>query len=77
MERVFATNFFGVIRVTNGLLPLLRLAGSARIVNVSSSVGSLARMTDPGRYFAQLPAMASYPPSKSALNMLTVQYAKD
>jgi NAD(P)-dependent dehydrogenase (short-subunit alcohol dehydrogenase family) len=77
VERVFATNYFGVLRVTNALLPLLRRSPAGRIVNVSSSVGSLSRMSDPAHYFARLPARASYPPSKAALNMLTVQYAKE
>ncbi|MYW08126.1 SDR family NAD(P)-dependent oxidoreductase, partial [Streptomyces sp. SID2563] len=39
------TNVIGVIRVTNALLPLLRRAPSPRIVNVSSSVGSLTLQT--------------------------------
>jgi NAD(P)-dependent dehydrogenase (short-subunit alcohol dehydrogenase family) len=77
LRQVFETNVAGVIAVTEALLPLLRRAPRARIVNVSSSVGSLARMTDPGHYFAQMPAQLAYPASKAALNMLTVQYAKD
>jgi NAD(P)-dependent dehydrogenase (short-subunit alcohol dehydrogenase family) len=46
------------------------------IVNVSSGVGSLRNMTDPGHYMSKLPAAAGYPTSKTALNSLTVQYAK-
>ena len=42
------TNVIGVIRVTNAMLPLLRRSASPRIVNMSSSVGSLTRQTDPG-----------------------------
>jgi NAD(P)-dependent dehydrogenase (short-subunit alcohol dehydrogenase family) len=74
---VFETNFFGVITVTNAFLPLLRRSSAARIVNVSSRVGSLTRHTDLTDYFARGPASAAYPASKTALNMLTVQYAKD
>jgi NAD(P)-dependent dehydrogenase (short-subunit alcohol dehydrogenase family) len=74
---VFDTNVFGVIRVTNAMLPLLRRSPAGRIVNISSSVGSMTRMSDPAHYFAALPAMVSYPPAKSALNSLTVQYAKE
>jgi NAD(P)-dependent dehydrogenase (short-subunit alcohol dehydrogenase family) len=77
VRAVFDTNVFGVIRVTNAMLPLLRRSPAGRIVNVSSSVGSMARMSDPEHYFAALPAMVSYPPAKSALNSLTVQYAKE
>ena len=43
--RVVDTNVVGVIRVTNAMLPLLRRAGSPRIVNVSSTVGSLTLQT--------------------------------
>lgn len=77
MQAVFDTNVFGVIRVTNAMLPLLLHSPKGRIVNMSSSVGSMTRMSDPTHYFAALPAMASYPPTKSALNSLTVQYAKE
>lgn len=77
MRAVFEVNVFGVLAVTNAMLPLLRRSSSARIVNVSSAVGSLANMTDPDHYMSRLPATAGYPPSKSALNALTVQYAKE
>jgi NAD(P)-dependent dehydrogenase (short-subunit alcohol dehydrogenase family) len=77
VRAVFETNVFGVITVTNALLPLLRRAPCARIVNLSSSVGSFARTTDPDSPFANLPPSASYAPSKAALNALTVHYAKE
>lgn len=73
---VFATNVFGVIAVTETMLPLIRRSRHGRIVNVSSSVGSLTRMSDPHHYFADLPGSLAYPASKSALNQITVQYAK-
>jgi len=76
MREVYEVNVFGVIRVTNAMLPLLRRAPAARIVNVSSEVGSIASMTDPDGPMA---AMASipYPSSKTALNMITAMYAKE
>jgi NAD(P)-dependent dehydrogenase (short-subunit alcohol dehydrogenase family) len=77
VRAVFETNVFGVLRVTNAMLPLLRESEAPRVVNLSSSVGSLAQMTDPGHYFTKVPASAAYAPSKTALNSLTVQYAKD
>ncbi|MFJ9775671.1 SDR family oxidoreductase [Kitasatospora sp. NPDC101157] len=77
MRAVFGTNVFGVLAVTNAMLPLLRRSTSARIVNVSSGVGSLGNQTDPGHYMSGLPPMAAYPASKAALNMLTVQYARE
>jgi NAD(P)-dependent dehydrogenase (short-subunit alcohol dehydrogenase family) len=69
------TNVIGVIRVTNAMLPLLRRSASPRIVNMSSSGGSLARQTDPGAETG--PLSAAYSPSKSMLNAVTVQYAKE
>lgn len=77
LREVFETNFFGVVMVTNAMLPLLRCSAAARIVNMSSHVGSLASMTDPEHYMSKLRAQAAYPTSKTALNALTVQYAKE
>ncbi|MET7326855.1 SDR family oxidoreductase [Nonomuraea sp. NPDC005650] len=77
VREVFETNVVGVLTVTNAMLPLLRRSPAARIVNVSSGVGSLAHHTDPGHYMSALPATAAYPVSKTALNSLTVQYAKE
>ncbi|MFD8644484.1 SDR family oxidoreductase [Streptomyces zaomyceticus] len=73
LRTVVDTNVMGVVRVTNAMLPLLRRSASPRVVNVSSSVGSLARQTDPD---TAIPIMAGYAPSKSFLNALTVQYAR-
>ncbi len=69
------TNVIGVIRVTNAMLPLLRRSASPRIVNMSSSVGSLARQTTPGAEMG--PMSVAYAPSKTFLNAVTVQYAKE
>ena len=77
MREVYETNVFGVIMVTNAMLPLLRRAPAARIVNVSSEVGSITSMTDPASPLDQMPAGLAYPSSKSALNMITAMYAKE
>jgi len=74
VRRVVETNVIGVIRVTNAMLPLLRRSTSPRIVNVSSSVASLTRQADPDIEIG--PVMAAYSPSKSFLNAVTVQYAR-
>jgi NAD(P)-dependent dehydrogenase (short-subunit alcohol dehydrogenase family) len=74
---VYEVNVFGVIRVTNAMLPLLRRAPAARIVNVSSEVGSITSMTDPASPLARMPAGLAYPSSKSALNMITAMYARE
>ncbi len=69
------TNVIGVIRVTNAMLPLLRRSASPRIVNMSSSVGSLTLQTTPGAETG--PIAVAYSPSKTYLNAVTVQYAKE
>ena len=77
VRRVFEVNVFGVIAVTEAMLPLLLRSTGARIVNVSSSVGSLSDMTAAdGGYLAEMPAMLGYPVSKTALSAVTAQYAK-
>ncbi|MEN3303852.1 MAG: hypothetical protein V7603_54 [Micromonosporaceae bacterium] len=75
VRTVVETNVVGVIRVTNAMLGLLRRSASPRIVNMSSSVGSLTRQTDPGAQSG--PLSAAYAPSKTMLNAVTVQYAKE
>jgi NAD(P)-dependent dehydrogenase (short-subunit alcohol dehydrogenase family) len=76
LREVYETNVFGVVVVTNAMLPLLRRAGAARIVNVSSEVGSIASMTDPDSPLWRLTSVP-YPSSKTALNMITAMYAKE
>ena len=77
VRRVFDVNVFGVMAVTDAMLPLLLRSTGGRVVNVSSSVGSLADMTAAdGGHLASMPAMLGYPVSKAALNAVTVQYAK-
>jgi NAD(P)-dependent dehydrogenase (short-subunit alcohol dehydrogenase family) len=75
MRAVYDTNVFGVVRVMHAFLPLLEASGTPVVVNVSSGLGSLAVTNDPGRFESTLLGLA-YPSSKSALNMLTSQYAK-
>jgi NAD(P)-dependent dehydrogenase (short-subunit alcohol dehydrogenase family) len=77
VRAVFETNVFGVISVTNAMLPLLRRSPAPRIVNVSSHAGSLTITSDPDGPLASLLASAAYSPSKTALNALTVQYANE
>jgi NAD(P)-dependent dehydrogenase (short-subunit alcohol dehydrogenase family) len=74
VREVVDTNVYGVIRVTNAMLPLLRRSASPRIVNVSSSVGSLTWQSDPAVEVG--PVMAAYSPTKSYLNAVTVHYAR-
>ncbi|MGY1941469.1 SDR family oxidoreductase [Nocardia gipuzkoensis] len=69
------TNVIGVIRVTNAVLPLLRRSASPRIVNMSSTVGSLTLQTTPGTETG--PISAAYTASKTFLNAVTVQYVRE
>ncbi|GAB3354308.1 SDR family oxidoreductase [Lysobacter tyrosinilyticus] len=75
-RETFDTNVFGVIATTQTFLPLLKLAPSARIVNVSSLLGSVAANADPASpiYDFKVPA---YNVSKSAVNAWTVQLAHE
>jgi NAD(P)-dependent dehydrogenase (short-subunit alcohol dehydrogenase family) len=72
---VYATNVLGVVRVTQAFLPLLEASENPVIVNVSSGMGSLTLTSDPDRVESTIVALA-YPSSKSALTMITTQYAK-
>jgi NAD(P)-dependent dehydrogenase (short-subunit alcohol dehydrogenase family) len=74
VRAVFETNVFGVIAVTQAMLPLLREAPAARIVNVSSSSGSLALNADPANPHRAMFG-ATYSPSKTALNAITLAFA--
>jgi NAD(P)-dependent dehydrogenase (short-subunit alcohol dehydrogenase family) len=76
VRAVFETNVFGVIAVTQAMLPLLREAPAGRIVNVSSAVGSLAKQADPSNPFRSVQG-AVYPPSKTALNAITIAFANE
>ncbi len=75
MRTIFETNLFGVVRVTHAFLPLLLRSSAPVVVNVSSGLGSMTRMTTAGTPASAYPGVA-YPTSKAAVNMLTVQYAK-
>jgi NAD(P)-dependent dehydrogenase (short-subunit alcohol dehydrogenase family) len=71
----FAINVFGPIRVMHAFLPLLQAAEHPRIVNVSSGVGSFARLLTQGSVENAV-TLPVYPATKAALTMLTVQYAR-
>src|SRR5271167_163272 len=71
VRAVWETNVFGVLAVYQAMLPLLRDSSDARIVNVSSGVGSLATNADPAYpYHAMFGPV--YPASNAALNAITL-----
>ena len=74
LRRTYETNVFGVVRVTQTFLPLLRRSDAGRIVNLSSGLGSLTLNSDPSSPFASVKYLA-YNSSKSAVNAITVQFA--
>jgi NAD(P)-dependent dehydrogenase (short-subunit alcohol dehydrogenase family) len=74
MRAVWETNVFGVLAVYQAMLPLLREAPAARIVNVSSGVGSLTMNSDPAYPWRSVFGPV-YPASKTALNALTLAMA--
>jgi len=76
IRKTFDTNFFGVISVTQALLPLIRKSDAGRIVNVSSGLGSLTQNSDPGWEFYPVKLLA-YNSSKTALNAFTVMLAHE
>jgi NAD(P)-dependent dehydrogenase (short-subunit alcohol dehydrogenase family) len=74
LRKTFDTNFFGVVAVTQALLPLIRKSDAGRIVNVSSGLGSLTQHSDPTWAFYPVKLLA-YNTSKTALNAFTVTLA--
>jgi NAD(P)-dependent dehydrogenase (short-subunit alcohol dehydrogenase family) len=74
MRAVWETNVFGVLAVFQAMLPLLREAPAARIVNVSSGVGSLTMNADPAYAYRSIFGPV-YPASKTALNAMTLAMA--
>jgi NAD(P)-dependent dehydrogenase (short-subunit alcohol dehydrogenase family) len=74
LRKTFDTNFFGLIAVTQALLPLLRKSDAGRIVNVSSGLGSLTLHSDPVWPYYPVKLLA-YNTSKTALNAFTVTLA--
>ena len=76
IRAVYEVNVFGPVRVTQAFVPFLRKAGQGRVVMMSSSLGSIGEQLDmtSGTYGVNL---LGYNSSKSALNMITVSFAKE
>jgi NAD(P)-dependent dehydrogenase (short-subunit alcohol dehydrogenase family) len=75
MQQTFETNVFGIVRVLHAFLPLLQRSTGPVVVNVSSGLASLTRVSTHGTPAYTYQGVA-YPASKAAVNMITVQYAK-
>jgi len=76
MKAVYEVNLFGPVRVTQAFLSLLKASGEARIVMMSSGVGSLTLITDPTSIYSSV-NLLDYTSSKVALNAVTVSFAKE
>ena len=75
IRQVYEANVFGAIRLIQAFTPLLKAAGSAAVVNVSSELGSLGSLGDPQGEFYGINILG-YNSSKTALNAVTVSFAK-
>jgi NAD(P)-dependent dehydrogenase (short-subunit alcohol dehydrogenase family) len=74
IKAIYEVNVFGPIRVTQAFQGLLRAAPSARVVNMSSGLGFLSRMSDPANEYGMFNHLG-YNSSKTALNGVTVALA--
>ena len=79
LEELIATyevNVFGLVRATNAFIPLLKKSKAGRIVNLSSKLGSLELLSNPSSPMYNAFNSVGYNSSKSAVNQITVSYAK-
>jgi len=76
IQQTFDTNFFGVIRVTQTFLELLKKSKNPRISNITSGLGSLTLHSDPSWKYYSVKAV-SYVSSKTSLNAFTVTLAHE
>lgn len=74
MRRTFEVNLFGVLRVTQAFLPLVRKSSAGRVVNVGSTLGSIATLVAPNSFLRERPAVG-YSVSKTALSSVTAWLA--
>jgi NAD(P)-dependent dehydrogenase (short-subunit alcohol dehydrogenase family) len=78
VRATYEVNVFGVIAVTNAMLPLLRRSRSGRIVNLSTDMASLGHAANRDHpVIGGIPPLLAYNTSKSALNAITLAYANE
>jgi NAD(P)-dependent dehydrogenase (short-subunit alcohol dehydrogenase family) len=75
IQRTMDVNFYGALRVTQAFLPLVQKAQAGRIVNVSSTMGSITTLVSPGNPLGQYGISYAYSTSKTLLNTLTGWFA--
>ncbi|WP_030056962.1 MULTISPECIES: SDR family NAD(P)-dependent oxidoreductase [Streptomyces] len=76
VRETYETNVFGVVAVTNAVLPLLRRSPAGLIGNVSSGLGSFSFLADPDSPVWEHATLLAYNSSKAALNAVTLVYAR-
>ena len=76
LKQTFEINFFGVVAVTQAMLPLIQKSDAGRIVNVSSNLASLALHQSPDFQFYDVKQLG-YDSSKTAINAFTVHLAHE
>ncbi|MFI6681461.1 SDR family oxidoreductase [Kribbella sp. NPDC050470] len=76
LREAFEVNVFGLVGVTQAMLPLLRKAEQARVVNMSTSLASFEVVGDPESPLSTM-LMLGYNASKAAVNMVTVMLANE
>lgn len=75
LRQVFETNFFGVVQTTQQFIPLLKKSENPKIINISSSLGSLTLHQN--RQNPNQSIYDAYSCSKTALNAFTVLLANE
>ena len=76
LRETYETNVFGVVAVTNAMVPLLRKSSAGYIANVSSGLGTVASLSDAESPLWQYANLLGYNSSKAALNAITLIYAR-
>jgi NAD(P)-dependent dehydrogenase (short-subunit alcohol dehydrogenase family) len=73
LREVYEVNVFGPVAMTHACIPLLRRSANARVVNLSSPLGSLDLISDQAHPVSGV-GMLAYSSSKAALNAITLLY---
>jgi len=76
IRKDFNINYFGLVDVTQQFIPLLKKGQPAKIINITSMMGSLNQALNPNSEVYHASAVG-YQSAKAATNMFTIQLAKE
>ncbi|MFL2028248.1 SDR family NAD(P)-dependent oxidoreductase [Loigolactobacillus zhaoyuanensis] len=76
MRQEFDVNFFGLVDVTQAMIPLLKAGQPAKIINVSSNMGSLGLASDPNSRFYKVSSLG-YQATKASVDFATILLSKE